>query len=170
MASLYTPLEALGQRDGMLEGLFRQHLGQGGAHGRHGERVAGERPADATDVHVVSILLRERPLGDLVGDAESPGRHAAAYGLARCQDVRVEPVLAGVAAVAGRNGVGLVYDEQCPVAAREIAERSWKPGSGSTIPMLVMAGSASTHATSSWPRASSSASTSLNSTTRVVRV
>jgi hypothetical protein len=36
------------------------------------------------------------------------------------------------------------------------------------MPMLVSAGSASTQATSPWASASSSASTSLNSTTRVV--
>ena len=45
---------------------------------------------------------------------------------------------------------------------------SWYPGSGSTMPMLVSAGSASTAATSPGSSAARSASTSLNSTTFVV--
>ena len=45
---------------------------------------------------------------------------------------------------------------------------SRKPGSGSTIPMLVRAGSISTQATSPWASASSTVSISLNSAARVV--
>jgi len=51
------------------------------------------------------------------------------------------------------------------VSARSAA---WKPGSGRTMPMLVMAGSASTQATSPVASSLSRASRSLNSTTRVV--
>src|ERR687889_329108 len=77
----------------------------------------------STCAHVVGIFLGQRPLGDLLGKAESPCRDAAPYGLADGQDVRVEPVLSSVATVACRHGVGFVDDEERPVAAREVAQR-----------------------------------------------
>ena len=55
-----------------------------------------------------------------------------------------------------------------PVLPRSSRQTSWNPGSGSTIPMFVSAGSASTQATSSSASPRSSASTSFHSTTRVV--
>ena len=57
-----------------------------------------------------------------------------------------------------------------PVRSQAARSASWKPGSGRTMPMLVSAGSASTHATCSSASSRSTASTSLNSHTRVVTV
>ena len=55
-----------------------------------------------------------------------------------------------------------------PVSRVSRRSSSWNPGSGSTMPMLVSAGSASTQATSPPASAAASASTSLNGTTTVV--
>ena len=55
-----------------------------------------------------------------------------------------------------------------PAAVHSSRSRSWKPGSGSTMPMLVSAGSVSTAATSPWASARSTASRSFQATTRVV--
>src|ERR1700761_8938025 len=57
-----------------------------------------------------------------------------------------------------------------PAARVNSLIRSWKPSSARTMPMLVSAGSASTHATSPWASSRSSASASFHSTTRVVSV
>jgi hypothetical protein len=55
-----------------------------------------------------------------------------------------------------------------PARVQPSRTASRKPSCGSTIPMLVRAGSISTHATSPLPSAASTESMSLNSATRVV--
>ena len=55
-----------------------------------------------------------------------------------------------------------------PAALVRARRPSWKPSSGSTMPMFVSAGSVSTTATSPWASSRSSWSRSLNSATRLV--
>ena len=70
-------------------------------------------------------------------------------GLPIDEQVGVEPVRRRVPAGPGADRVGLV-DHAATCRCSRVSRRSasWKPGSGSTMPMFVSAGSASTHATS----------------------
>ena len=160
---------ALGERDHPLERLVRQHLGERRAHGRERERVRRERPAHAPDVHVLELDAPGQAGGQLLGEPVRGGRDPAGDRLADRDDVRLEPVRAGVPARAAADRVGLVDREQrrrSGASAR--AARRGSPGSGWTMPMFVSAGSVSTSATSPCASSRSSAGTSLNSTTRVV--
>ena len=75
----------------------------------------------------------------------------------------------GGPARAGRERVRLVDHQQRAVPRASSRSPSMKPGSGSTMPMLVSAGSVRMAATSPWASASSTAARSFHVTDRVVR-
>src|SRR5271169_882312 len=94
---------------------------QSGAHGGQGECVAGERAADAADVHVFEMEARGNALGDFFGDAVGRAGNAAADGLAENEDVWLQIPFARASAGAGADGVRFVGDEERSVTASEFA-------------------------------------------------
>ena len=77
------------------EGLVGEHLLERRPRGRRGERVAGERAADAALVDEVGVGVAEDARGELLGDAVGADRHATGDGLADGHDVRAEAVAPG---------------------------------------------------------------------------
>ena len=168
--ALDAPGVARGQGDHVGEVLLGEHVLERGARGRGGERIAGERAADAALVDEVGVGVAEDAGGELLGDAVGADRHAAGEGLADGHDVGLQAARAGAAADAPAEGVRLVVDEQRAGLVAQRRDGLEEAGLGGTMPMLVIAGSMSTTATSRGASAARSASTSLNSTTLVVCV
>ena len=94
---------------------------ESGAHGGEGERVAGERAADAADINIFEMEARGDALGDLFSDAVGRAGNAAADGLAEDENIGLKIPLSGAAAGTGANGVGFIGDEKSAIAAGEFA-------------------------------------------------
>jgi hypothetical protein len=80
--------------------------------------------------------LRERPLGHLLRHTESPCGDATTDGLTEGEHVRFETVLARVPAVARREGVRLVDDQDRTVLTGEGAQRIVETGIGEHYPYV----------------------------------
>src|SRR5215218_5650360 len=128
--SLDAVAEACAQPDHVLEGLVGEDVLQGGPHGRHRQGVAGQGAADPAGVDQVGVAPDRDPVGDLGREAVGAGWDPAGDGLAHRDQVRLQPPGQGAAAGPGRQGVGLVVDQQGAVAAGQLAHALQVAGGG----------------------------------------
>jgi hypothetical protein len=85
---------------------------------------------------------------DRLAQSVGAARDSAADGLADDEDVRLQPPRCRRATPARGEGVGLIDHQQRAIRVANSRRPSMKPGSGSTMPILVSAGSVRIAATS----------------------
>ena len=99
------------------------YRGQIGAQCGHRHRVGGEGGADPAVPWRLVAQRRFVAASDSLGHPPHCGRHSARDRLAANPQVRLKSVDAGVAAIAGRDGVGFVDQQQRAGVAGQPAER-----------------------------------------------
>ncbi len=119
-------LELRGELEHMPIGVLRHHFGEGRAHRRQLQRVAGQGAAKAEMVDRLprSEVRQYRPDPLRLRLAASPdgAGNAAGDAFAEDEEVRLEAMRAAIAGGTAGDGVGLVDDQRHVVAAGQFAQ------------------------------------------------